>query len=218
MKRQGFASIVLASETSDRPSSIVIRLLLACCLFAAAAGCTVETSQAPGGTAIRPDTWANPLAGVGLDNFYQVSPTLYRGAQPTAEGFRTLADLGVKKIINLRHYHDDAELLAGTGLLYTWIKMDAHDPEGEEYTRFLLELCKPGETPIFVHCKHGADRTGTAVALYRTQIQEWDVEEAVTEMEEGGYGHHAFFGELPKLIRTYNPVDYGIDSFVEPDE
>src|SRR5437870_5704640 len=34
----------------------------------------------------RPATWAVPLSKPGLPNFYQVSPILFRGAQPSHEG------------------------------------------------------------------------------------------------------------------------------------
>src|SRR3954453_13044675 len=44
---------------------------------------------------------ASPVpAGVG--NFHQVSEHVYRGAQPTDEGFKNLAKLGVKTVIDLR--------------------------------------------------------------------------------------------------------------------
>ena len=46
----------------------------------------------------------------GLKNFAKISNALYRGAQPGAEGFRTLKDMGVKTIVNLRHHHHRAIL------------------------------------------------------------------------------------------------------------
>jgi hypothetical protein len=44
----------------------------------------------------------------GVENFAKISPALWRGAQPTAEGFRSLEAAGVKTVINLRGRHDDA--------------------------------------------------------------------------------------------------------------
>src|SRR5437762_3225709 len=38
----------------------------------------------------------------GVGNFHQVSAHVYRGAQPTDEGFKNLAKMGVKTIIDLR--------------------------------------------------------------------------------------------------------------------
>ncbi len=34
----------------------------------------------------RPQTWATPLIVTGVPNLHQISATLYRSAQPTAEG------------------------------------------------------------------------------------------------------------------------------------
>src|SRR5258708_40316239 len=38
----------------------------------------------------------------GVTNFHQVSAQVFRGAQPTTEGFQGLAKLGVKTVIDLR--------------------------------------------------------------------------------------------------------------------
>ena len=45
----------------------------------------------------------------GIENFDQVDAHVYRGAQPTDEGFRYLAKLGVKTIIDLREADDRAQ-------------------------------------------------------------------------------------------------------------
>jgi len=64
----------------------------------------------------------------GIDNFDKVSPTLYRGAQPTDEGFRTLASsYGVKTVINLRDSDDthEAQIVHDAGMTYIHIPLDA---------------------------------------------------------------------------------------------
>ncbi|MEI8195437.1 MAG: hypothetical protein WCI73_05970, partial [Phycisphaerae bacterium] len=61
----------------------------------------------------------------GLSNFAQVSPNLYRGAQPTAEGFRQLKKMGIKTVVNLRAWHTDRDELKGTGLRYVQIPCNA---------------------------------------------------------------------------------------------
>ena len=38
----------------------------------------------------------------GIHNFYKVDEHVYRGGQPTEEGFRYLAKIGVKTVIDLR--------------------------------------------------------------------------------------------------------------------
>jgi hypothetical protein len=39
---------------------------------------------------------------VGVPNFHQVSERIYRGAQPTTEGFQELAKMGIKTVVDLR--------------------------------------------------------------------------------------------------------------------
>jgi len=39
--------------------------------------------------------------------------------------------------------------------------------------------CKRGSNlPVFVHCQHGADRTGCMIGLYRVKVQSWKFEQA----------------------------------------
>ncbi|HVR85064.1 MAG TPA: hypothetical protein VMU54_12180, partial [Planctomycetota bacterium] len=60
---------------------------------------------------------AQRLPGVaGLDNFARVNPTLYRGAQPTEEGFRQLRAMGVKTVIDFRSYHSTKKQVEAAGM------------------------------------------------------------------------------------------------------
>ena len=40
----------------------------------------------------------------GINNFHQVDEHVYRGAQPTSEGFEYLAKIGVKTVLDLREH------------------------------------------------------------------------------------------------------------------
>jgi tyrosine-protein phosphatase SIW14 len=138
----------------------------------------------------RPEGWAVPLVEAGLPNLHKVSDDLYRGAQPDAEGMRALDAMGVKTVVNLRSFHSDEELLEGTGLTCEQITMKAYYPEYHEAVRFLRIVTDPEARPVFVHCRHGADRTGAMCALYRIVVQAWPADDAVQEMVEGGFGFH----------------------------
>jgi len=154
-------------------------------------------------TANRPAQWATPLYKKELPNLYQVSETLYRGAQPSAAGFRALRKMGVKTVVSLRQYHSDEKLLSGTGLNYFNIPISASDPQKTDFQKFLDIAIDPQMQPVFVHCQHGADRTGTAVALYRIKVQGWDREEAIRELREGGYGYHKIFKDIIRFIKEF---------------
>src|ERR1051326_9305937 len=72
---------------------------------------TNKTAQLPPGQ--RPASWATPLEKPGLPNLHQVSPTLYRGAQPSHEGMLQLQQMGVKTVIALRGLHRSEERRVG---------------------------------------------------------------------------------------------------------
>ena len=147
------------------------------------------------------EKWAEPIELPGLPNFHKVSDDLYRGAQPTAEGMKQLKKLGIKTVVNLRSSHSDHDELEGTGLAYEHIEMTAWGkPEEKDVLRFLQIVSDINSSPVFVHCQHGADRTGTMCAIYRIIIQGWSKEEAIEEMTKGGFGFHSIWRSLPDYI------------------
>lgn len=151
----------------------------------------------------KPD-WAKPVEKTGCPNLHKVSDTLYRGAQPTKDGMRNLERMGIKTVINLRSFHTDADELTGTKLRgeHLWVK--AWHPEDKEVVAFLKIVTDTNATPVFVHCQHGADRTGTMCAIYRIAIQGWTKEQAVEEMTKGGFGYHTVW---KNLIQYLNDLD-----------
>jgi protein tyrosine phosphatase (PTP) superfamily phosphohydrolase (DUF442 family) len=150
----------------------------------------------------RPETWAQPVELQGVSNLYRVSDQLYRGDQPSLEGMRNLKALGLKTIINLRSFHSDRDEIGETGLAYENLYMKAWHPEVEDVVRFLKIVTDPRRAPAFVHCQHGADRTGTVIAVYRIAVQGWSKAEAIREMTGGGFGFHRIWGNLPRWIEN----------------
>lgn len=135
----------------------------------------------------------------GVKNFVKVSPALWRGAQPTSEGFRNLQAAGVKTIVNLRHDHDDFPLLACTNLKYFWIKARAWHPKEEDLVKFLKVLEDKTNWPVFVHCAAGSDRTGYSVATYRIVKENWTADDAIHEMFD--FGYHPWWFRNPSILR-----------------
>ena len=136
----------------------------------------------------------------GTSNFYKSAETLYRSAQPTAEGFRSLKDLGITTVVNLRSYHSDRAEIGTTGLAYEHIYMKAWHPERKEIVRFLQIATDPKRTPVLVHCQHGSDRTGAMVAAYRIVVEGWSKDAAVEEMTSQKFGFHEVWTNLPRWI------------------
>jgi protein tyrosine/serine phosphatase len=137
----------------------------------------------------------------GCGNLYKVSDMLYRGQQPTAEGFKELQKFGIKTVVNLRNFHSDKDELEGTNLICESIPMKTWDPEKEQVEAFLKIVTEPQKQPVFVHCQHGADRTGTMVAVYRIVVQGWNTQKAIDEMRYGPFGFHEVWTGLPKFIQ-----------------
>ncbi|MGB9892857.1 MAG: dual specificity protein phosphatase family protein [Candidatus Saccharicenans sp.] len=156
----------------------------------------------------RPTNWAKPITLAGVSNLYKVSDQLYRSAQPTAKGFAELEKLGVRTVINLREEKSDKEELTGTNLKYYEIPSKATVVKEKDLLQFLKIISNSAEGPYLVHCHHGADRTGLFVAIYRIVVQGWSKEEAILEMQKGGFGFHNTYTNLVKYLKTFDPEKF----------
>ena len=139
----------------------------------------ISTEAAPKASSLRPCDDCVP----GVINFAKVDAALWRGSQPTAEGFRNLEKLGVRTIVSFRHDHDDLPLLKGTGLKYLRIPSRAFRPKDDHIALFLKLMQDPAHGPVFIHCAQGRDRTGYNAAAYRMVYQGWKAEDAIAEMK-----------------------------------
>ncbi|MEQ1577008.1 MAG: dual specificity protein phosphatase family protein [Hyphomicrobium sp.] len=151
----------------------------------------------------RPATWATPVTVRGAPNLFRVAPNLYRSAQPKSSGFKALAkDPGIKTVVSLRAFNSDKLLIAGTGINLTRIPIHTWHIETEDVVLALATIRK-AETmgPVLLHCQHGADRTGLITALYRVLYQGWTKEAAREEMQDGNFGYHAVWGNIPRYLR-----------------
>ena len=113
---------------------------------------------------------------------------------------QNLKKKGIETIVNLRSFHSDRDEIGSTGLGYEHIYVKAWHPERKEIVRFLQLVTNEKQTPVLVHCQHGADRTGTMCALYRIAIQGWTKKEAIREMREGDFNFHEVWKNLPAWI------------------
>src|SRR5215467_5092250 len=71
----------------------------------------------------------------GIKNFYQVDEHVYRGGQPTDEGFKYLAKIGVETVINLRGVGEgsrrEESVVRAAGMKYINIPMTGLTPPTE---------------------------------------------------------------------------------------
>lgn len=176
----------------------VLPLLLTLCLLTSP-GCAGRDRGLPAQT--RPIAWAQPLDEPGLPNLHRVSDALYRGGQPTAAGYRQLLAMGVRTVVSLRRSEVDAAALEEMGLRVRQIPLSPWRVSEADAADFLSILADADNHPVFVHCHHGADRTGAMVALYRVAVEGWSSEQAIAEMTRGGFRFHPAYRNLPALVR-----------------
>ena len=60
--------------------------------------------------------------------------------------------------------------------------------------------------PTLLHCQHGADRTGLITALYRILYQGWSKDAALDEMQNGDFGYHDMWINIPQFLRDIDIV------------
>lgn len=146
----------------------------------------------------RPNTWAKPIITSHLENFYQVSPMVYRSAQPYTQGFAALTSYGIGEVLDLRIYHRDVPAKPWFTLYQTPLVASNLTPQRVVQA---LNIIAQAKQPILVHCQHGSDRTGLVIALYRMVCQHWSKAQALDELVNGGYGYHPIFTNIPEFIQ-----------------
>jgi tyrosine-protein phosphatase SIW14 len=135
---------------------------------------------------------AEKLKIAGVPNAGKINDSLYRGAQPSAQGLAELKKLGVTTIVDLRgnrgpvaQERAQAEAL---GLRFVDIPMSGWSaPSTDQVSHFLKLLRDEPTNKVFVHCYYGADRTGVMIAAYRIAEQNWTADQAIAEMYSFGF-------------------------------
>jgi protein tyrosine phosphatase (PTP) superfamily phosphohydrolase (DUF442 family) len=151
----------------------------------------------------RPATWAIAVPAKGVENFYRVEPDLYRSGRPQGAGFHELQALGVKTILDVESPGDDAGA-HGSSLKLFHIPMTAFGLRDDLVLEALRIMANPANRPLVVHCHLGADRTGAMIALYRVVVQGWSKEDAIREMDDGGYHHSSWWRNLDQYVAAAN--------------
>ena len=141
-------------------------------------------------------------------NFHKVNDKLYRSSQPDEDEFESLHTFnGIRSVLNLREYFSDRDEIAavnrkrkGALTLYE-IPLDTGKiSEADLYK--ILKVVRDAPKPLLIHCWHGSDRTGCAIAASRIVFENWSVEKAISELMKPEYGHHKnIYTNIPALLR-----------------
>jgi protein tyrosine phosphatase (PTP) superfamily phosphohydrolase (DUF442 family) len=133
--------------------------------------------------------FARRLTAKGVGNFAEVTPKLYRGAQPEAQGLESLKKMGINTIVDVRLTGTGKEGAVAKRLGMDFIALPWHClfPKDDPFAKFLAYLREHPDKKVFVHCRYGDDRTGMMIAAYRMAVEGWSAEDARKEMNAFGF-------------------------------
>lgn len=149
------------------------------------------------------------LSTIRIDNFGQVSPTYFRGAQPHGQDYANLAALGVKTVIDLTDSDGqpgEKAMVERAGMKYVRIPMSTHESViSAKVAQFLTIVDDTASQPVYVHCVGGRHRTGVMTAIYRITNHSWTADKAFAEMKQYKFGADFLHPEFKQVVYTYRP-------------
>jgi tyrosine-protein phosphatase SIW14 len=139
----------------------------------------------------------------GLSNVGRISQGVYRGNQPLPDGYKTLKEMGIRTVINLRSRHSEKKAVEDAGMNYMEFPISMIKNLKRENVRQIVNaMADPKNQPVYVHCALGRDRTGIVTAIYRIEKQGWPFDEAEQEMQD--FGFNDIWINLKKLVHDYS--------------
>jgi tyrosine-protein phosphatase SIW14 len=145
-----------------------------------------------------------------LKRFACVEPqVLYRSGMLTESQFHEVFKAHKIKTVFSFTFTDDAEIQrvcdeAGVKRYFHYLSGNGVGPD-DPYLRFMQVVQDPTNHPILVHCSAGVQRTGGAVALYRTAFQHWPFEKAIAEMR--AMGNDGNTPQIEQLRRLHQKLE-----------
>lgn len=114
----------------------------------------------------------------------------------------------MKTVIDLRRAdehstEEEAKAVQAAGMKYVNVPMKGVVAPSEDQISKVLSLLLNSPDPVFVHCKRGADRTGTIVACYRMTHDRWNNKQALSEAKALGMAWTQF--GLKSYIKSFQP-------------
>lgn len=195
-----------AGDTKKRAGALLLSLFLSVLLQSAALADNTDielpAAPAPQHMAEEEENSLRHLVAGKIANFDIVSKGLWRGAAPSHQGLESLAQGGVKTIVDLRlnglGTAEEEARAKSLGLKYVHIPLGYKGPDFIKVAQFLAVVNNPTNQPVFVHCRYGADRTGTLIGCFRILHDHWSFSQAYREMRN----HHfkPWFAGMKKLV------------------
>ncbi|MDR1729584.1 MAG: tyrosine-protein phosphatase [Prevotellaceae bacterium] len=137
---------------------------------------------------------------LGLTNLYRIDEGLFRSEQPDKLDFMNFGKLGITEVLNLRLWHSDKDEAKNMNLTLHRVPMRAGNIKDSDVVQ-ALKIIRDRKGGMLIHCRHGSDRTGVIVAMYRVVFQNYTKEQAIEEMTNGGFGFHTIYSNIIEYIR-----------------
>ena len=147
------------------------------------------------------------FSNINIRNFGKMDNRLFRGAQPNESDYKDLKTLGVKTVVDLtdspKSYEKrDVEAL---GMRYVNIPMsDSSYPKAEQINAFLKLVNDPSTGTMYIHCAGGRHRTGVMGAVYRFNVNHWNLDQAYAEMKDYDFYTRFGHGDLKTFVEDYS--------------
>jgi len=122
-------------------------------------------------------------------NYLYYNEKLSSSGMPTPEQLTSVAEAGVKVVINLATSKsegaipNEGELVSGLGMEYINIPVDWNKPTHEDLNAFLNAMDKHKDESVLVHCQANYRATGF-VALCRILKLGWAKEDAFQDLQK----------------------------------
>ncbi len=145
----------------------------------------------------RHDAAGVDMSGEAGSSVVKVCEGIYRGSRP--DDLHRLKSFNVRTILDLENNAEavNHEEAAAKDLGIEMIKLPMSEisrPRPADLMKAVEIMQDPRFQPVYVHCLHGRDRTGLAVAAYKILHDGWTVDRAYREAID--YGHTWWFYDL----------------------
>jgi tyrosine-protein phosphatase SIW14 len=112
--------------------------------------------------------------------------------------------MGIQTVIDLRisphKVAKEGAFVRSEGLTFVNIPMGSDPPTPRQEQKFLQIVSQARTHPVFVHCEHGADRTGTMIGIYRRIDDHWSYARTYAEMRH--YGFKPYYTQLSAVVKS----------------
>jgi protein tyrosine phosphatase (PTP) superfamily phosphohydrolase (DUF442 family) len=198
-----------------RMRTVLNRSLLVFAFALTGCGTQVGLPQQSNGAAVTAQS-KNKAAELPMENFTRVNAGLYRGGLPTDEDMKGLKALGIKTIVNLMGGGGDAEernlvahekeVATKLGLTFVNLAIPFKVDVPEAMVNQWLQVAQaPSGQAVYIHCRHGRDRTGMMVAAYRIANDGYTGQQALDEMKTFGFKPNNY-PTFAKFVLNFHPT------------